>query len=112
MNLQPPRDPWSRLVSSARNVRDERDTAAPFGFSTRVAALAFAAPRRGVSVFERFALRAVGVASLLAIGSVAMNYNAISLPATSSPAMNVALADTEVATPTDDTVSIVLGFAD
>ena len=35
-----PRDPWARLVHAARQVPDDRDTSAPYGFATRVAALA------------------------------------------------------------------------
>lgn len=104
-----PRDPWSRLTAAAREVRDERDTAAPYGFATRVAALAFAQERRIASLFDRFALRALGVASLVALGSVAVNYSAISMPPTAS----VATADYyEPLVPVDDAVAIVLDFAD
>ena len=110
MNLQPSRDPWQRLVASARDARDERDVNAPYGFSTRIAALAFAQERRTSPLFERLALRALGVASLLAIGSVALNYNAISVPPPSATLM--AVVDAEPATPTDDTVAIVLDIAD
>ncbi len=77
MNSNDPRTPWSRLVSAARLVRDDRDVAAPYGFSTRVAALAFSSERRITSVFDRFALRALGVACLLAIASVAINYSSL-----------------------------------
>ena len=38
-----------------------RDTAAPYGFATRVVAGAFSTEFRDVSLAERFALRAVGV---------------------------------------------------
>ena len=50
---------------------------APYGFSTRVAALAFgqAAPPR--PAFGRMALRAAGVACLLALVAVGLNYSAI-----------------------------------
>lgn len=109
MSLQHSGDPWSKLVAAAREVRDPRDTEMPYGFSTRVAAQAFAHTSRGVSLWERLALRAVGVASLLAIASAAFNYNAISVPA---PGAGVAVVETELISPTDDTVAIVLDFAD
>ncbi len=66
---------WQKLVTAARRVRDERDEAAPYGFSTRVAAMAMAAREASIgSIFERFSWRALGLASLLAITSVAANY--------------------------------------
>ncbi len=73
-----PKHPWSRLATAARNAPDDRDTAAPYGFATRVAALAIAQERAVVSLFERFSLRALGVACLLAMVSVAANYSTIS----------------------------------
>lgn len=76
------RDPWTRLVAAARQVPDERDTAAPYGFSTRVIALAFSSERRMNSLFDRFALRALGIACVLAIASVAINYSAMSTTST------------------------------
>jgi hypothetical protein len=77
MNSSPPQDPWSRLVAAARRAPDDRDAAAPYGFATRVAALAMARERGAISLIERFALRALGVACLLALVSVATNYTAI-----------------------------------
>jgi len=68
---QPPNDAWTRLLSAARRSPDRGDAQAPYGFATRVVALADVTPRRAGSLFERFALRAVGVAALLAIGSAA-----------------------------------------
>jgi len=44
-------------------------------FATRVAALAMAQERAVVSLFERFSLRALGVACLLAVVCVAANYS-------------------------------------
>ncbi len=66
---------WSRLVAAARQLPDDRDTAAPYGFSTRVAALAMA-PERQVwrSLFDRLSWRALGVAGVLALLSVATNF--------------------------------------
>lgn len=99
MNPNASRDPWSRLVTAARTVRDDRDTTAPYGFATRVAALAFSQERRVVSVFDRFALRAFGVACLLAIASVAVNYSVMK---TSAP------AEEHIAGVTDDPMTVLL----
>ena len=79
MNPSDRRHPWSRLVAAARSAPDERDPAAPFGFSTRVAALALSAPPRSSFslAFERLSWRALGVACLLMLASVAANYSAI-----------------------------------
>lgn len=112
MSLQQPRDPWSRLTAAARQARDDRDVSPPYGFSTRIAALAFAQEQRVVSLFDRFALRALGVASLLAIGSVAVNYQAISVPAPAAAVASVENTTVVVPQPQDDAVAIVLGFAD
>ena len=110
MSLQPPRDPWSRLTAVAREVRDERATTAPYGFSTRVAALALTQERDIGSVFGRFAFRALGIASLLALGSVALNYNAITVPAANAVvAINDVVSST---TPADDAVALVFDVAD
>ena len=110
MNFQPSKDPWSKLVAAARNAPDDRDTSAPYGFATRVTAHAWAQRPRRVSLFEHFALRAVGVACLLAVGSVALNYNAITVP---PPAGSEAVADVSdvVLPPADDAVAIVLDFS-
>jgi hypothetical protein len=77
MNTPDPR--WERLAAAARQVRDERDTAAPSGFATRVAAHAFARAEPPFSaLFARFSWRALGCAALLALVAVAANYSAIS----------------------------------
>jgi hypothetical protein len=75
MNPTPPE--WQRLVASARRHSDRRDDRAPFGFATRVAALAFAAERPIMALFERLSLRAMGVACLLAVAAVAANYGSV-----------------------------------
>jgi hypothetical protein len=106
-----PRHPWSRLVTAARELRDERDSSAPYGFATRVAALALSQERRMASLFERFAFRAVGVASLLAVFSIVLNYEALSTTAGET----IAQADEPVVTELvagDDAVAVVLGIAD
>jgi hypothetical protein len=109
MNFQPSNDPWAKLVAAARNAPDERDTTAPYGFATRVTAQAWSQSTRGVSLLERFALRAVGVACLLAVGSVALNYNAITIP---QPAGEVtASVESESLPAADDAVAIVLDFS-
>lgn len=67
---------WQQLVSAARRAPDVRETAAPYGFSTRVVALAFAAERKPslASVFDRFSWRALGIAALLAAASAGSTY--------------------------------------
>ena len=112
MNPQQSRDPWTRLATAARNVSDERDTAAPYGFATRVAALALAQERRVVSLFDRFALRAFGVSCLLALGSLALNYNSLSSPAPVAIGEYEGAVGAEAETPQDDAVSLVLDIAD
>ena len=77
MNLNDPRHPWSRLTAAARSLPDARATSAPYGFATRMSALAMAQEVRMASLFDRFALRAVGIACLLALVSVAVNYSAL-----------------------------------
>ncbi len=77
--MNPPDSRWPRLAAAARQVRDERDTAAPYGFATRVAARAFAAAEPPFSaLLARFSWRALGVAALLTLVAVAANYSAIS----------------------------------
>ncbi len=106
-----PRGAWQRLAAAARQAPERQDTAAPYGFATRVAALALAQEARVVSVLERFALRAVGVAALLALFSVALNYEALApVPAAAAP--GIAAYDEPELAPTDDAVAIVLGLAD
>lgn len=97
MNLNDPRHPWSRLAAAARTAPDDRDTAAPYGFATRVTALSFAQEHRAVSLVERFALRAVGVAALLALLSVAVNYSALT---------KTAAVEEEL--PADDPIAVLL----
>ena len=103
-----PRHPWSRLTNAARLATDERDTSAPFGFSTRIAALAFADQSRMVSLLERFSLRAVGLAALLAIGSIALNYPELTAGVFSS----APVAEEVEVISADDAVAIVLDLGD
>jgi hypothetical protein len=104
MNLNDPRHPWARLTTAARHVHDDRDTAAPYGFATRVAALGFAQERKTVSLVDMFALRALGVAALVALFGVAMNYHVFS-PA--APTTVVAAESNEVILPTVDAVAVL-----
>jgi hypothetical protein len=107
--LKSPRDPWSRLVAAAREVDDERSTSAPYGFATRVAAIAFTQERKIGSLLEAFALRAMALAALLALGSVAWNYQAFVEP---PPTMVAHTEEFYAAPPVDDAVAIVLDLAD
>jgi hypothetical protein len=72
-----PQKAWQRLVEAARKAPPEGGEPAPFGFSTRVAALAFAPPASTPSIFARYSLRAAAVAGLLALAAVAANYTAL-----------------------------------
>ena len=75
--MNPPDQKWPRLIAAARGANDTRDTAAPYGFATRVAALALAPERVAASLLERFSLRALGLAALLAVACVAANYSTV-----------------------------------
>lgn len=85
---------WHRLIATARRAPVETLAAAPYGFATRIAALAMAADRPGRSLFERFALRAVGVASFLALASVCANF---SVPTAEADEENILIGDDPVA---------------
>lgn len=76
--MNPNDNGWQKLTAAARRWRDERDAKAPYGFAVRVAALAMAAEPVGVaSPFERFSWRALGLAALLALVSLAANYSSL-----------------------------------
>jgi len=112
MNQPKPHDPWSRLTAAARSLENDRDSPAPYGFSTRIAALAFALERRSVSLMDRFALRALSVASLVAVFSVALNYREIIALGNPAPiAVTAAVHDSEIFT-YDENLAIVLDLAD
>lgn len=84
MNPKASQTAWPRLTTAARTVPDTRDTAVPYGFATRVAALAMAQERKVASMFERLAFRALGAACLLALLSVVVNYSVINQTPTAS----------------------------
>lgn len=70
---------WHRLVAAARQapVTPPGEEAAPYGFSTRVAALAMAAAEQRPSlssVLNRFAWRALTLSLTLMVVSIASNY--------------------------------------
>lgn len=70
------KDGWEKLVSLARQApaSGEGSLAMPPGFSTRVVALGLVPAERGLAgLFEPFALRALSIASLVAIVAVALN---------------------------------------
>ena len=69
----PPDSVWNRLVTASRRLPDARGTAAPAGFATRVAALGLSR-RASVSLLDLLAWRALGVACILALSAVALNY--------------------------------------
>ena len=70
MNTNP--SPWHRLTAAARQAPDERDLTLPYGFSTRVAAMAMTAPTPNMLI-QRLSLRALGVAGLLMVATIAAN---------------------------------------
>jgi hypothetical protein len=75
--MKPDDNNWQKLVAAARRAPASADESAPFGFSTRVAALAFEQRPSPGSDFARMSLRAAAVAGLLAVVAVAANYSAI-----------------------------------
>lgn len=76
MNPIDPQHPWQRLAAAARQTPEGAESA-PYGFATRVAALAASSERAVGSLWERFSLRALGVACLFALVSVGANYSAL-----------------------------------
>ena len=75
--MNPREKSWQRLVAAARRAPPAGDESAPFGFSARVAALAFDRDRPSQPVVGRMALGAAGVACLCALVAVGLNYSAI-----------------------------------
>jgi hypothetical protein len=66
---------WQRLIAAARQAPATKDMAAPYGFATRVTARALSDERSARSaIFGRFSIRALWVACLLTLVSVATNY--------------------------------------
>lgn len=66
---------WRQLVAAARQTPAPGDGTAPYGFAARVAARAWADDRPTLqAMFGRFAIRALWVACLLMLASVAVHY--------------------------------------
>ncbi len=67
---------WEQLATGARQAPARDDVAAPYGFSTRVVARAFSAPAAPtvLGVFRLFSIRALWMAGLLMLMSMAANY--------------------------------------
>jgi len=94
-----PHHQWPRLAAAARSARDTRDESAPFGFATRVAALAMAAPAPASwALFEKFAVRGLIAACALSLAAVAFGVASWS-------------SDRENDVAADDTVSEVLDLS-
>lgn len=70
---------WQRLAAAARRAPEDRDDTAPFGFATRVAALAFAGrslPTTGM-LLEKFALRGLLAACACSAAAAAFGYSVL-----------------------------------
>lgn len=69
---------WRKLTALARQAGDSRDTTAPYGFATRVAACAGALPYGAATVlFERFALRGLMVAAACGLAAIGFNFTTL-----------------------------------
>lgn len=78
MSSPDPLMPWWRLTAAARQTPLTRDEAAPYGFATRVAARAWTGNALPVSsLFPQWSWRALGVATVLALATLAVNYEAL-----------------------------------
>ncbi len=92
---------WSRLTKVARQAPDDRAVEMPTGFATRVVARGLHANQASDSLFERFAMRMVGVSCLVALFAVVTHFSFQN--------------STEIEDPTtaffqvDDAVTIILG---
>ncbi len=76
---------WQRLVVAARQAPVAADDAAPYGFSTRVAALASIERPSLQSSLNHFAWRALGFSLMLMIVSIAANYSSVTTVAEIEP---------------------------
>ena len=96
MSPTDPQHPWQRLTAAARRAPADRDPVAPYGFATRIAAMGLA-QEPAPSLFASFSLRALAVACLLMVGSVAANYSLITTSTTTDDEAAVTLPDDPVA---------------
>lgn len=92
---------WSRLTKAARQARDDRQIEMPTGFATRVAAQGFSASNLSDSLWERFAIRMVGVSCMIALLAVVTHFTFQSTPQTE----DLTTAFFQM----DDAASIILG---
>lgn len=70
---------WQRLAAAARRAPEDRDDTAPFGFATRVAAVAFTGrslPTTGM-LLEKFALRGLLAACACSVAAAAFGYSVL-----------------------------------
>ena len=68
-------DKWRQLTMAARQAPAAEPAAAPYGFATLVAARAMSEePPALMTLFGRFSVRALYVACLLTLASMAANY--------------------------------------
>jgi len=93
--MNPPNALWFRLVKAARLApADRREEAAPAGFSTRVAALAFASAEVSFSaMLARMSWRAVAVAGLVMAVSIAANFDTLLASFSQDRDVTTALSD-------------------
>ena len=78
---------WSRLVANARlgPPADLGDLSAPYGFAQRVAALALQQKPSLGALFELFSWRALAMATLIAMATVALNLKSVLKSAEDAP---------------------------
>ncbi len=77
--MKPSLSEWQRLVRAARQAPDKFEDSAPWGFSTRVVAESHTVRQGGgtANEFARFSWRALGVAALVMVTTVAANYQPV-----------------------------------
>jgi len=92
---------WSRLTKAARQTRDDREIEMPTGFATRVVARGLSTSALSESLWERFAIRMVGVSCMIALFAVLTHFTFQSTPQTE----DLSTAFFQM----DDAASIILG---
>jgi hypothetical protein len=75
--MKPAPSAWNRLVSLARRASLDTEAAAPYGFSTRVAARAFSSTPSTASALSFMSWRALLVAAIVTTVTVAANLKPI-----------------------------------
>ncbi len=74
MNI--PKQAWPRLTTAARRAPAPEGATAPYGFATRVAALAMTVPALPGRLWEKLALRGFLAAGLLSVAAVGYGFSA------------------------------------